>query len=157
MSETNEHNSDGEQDPLGDADVGDTVRSEVETAESVWSLGGVDPWVGFDRDVEHITVEGASIESDGEGNDELRIRLSADVTKQAPPADTVDHDVEVDRPHTLWWFKTPIAVTLGTGVLAAATPTGLPSLLPVWTLIVVAWMGFSIVSGAYPWSMRLGP
>jgi len=49
-----------------------------------------------------------------------------------------------------------IAVTIGALVLLLATSATAGSVFPFWLAIVVAWMAFSIVSGAYPWSMRFG-
>lgn len=153
MSDT--ETTETEQDPLQEADVGETVSDKINTKHSLWGHADIDSWVGFDRDVDNVTVEEATIVGE-QGNEEIEVRLAADLTKREPPDRTIKKEVENDRPHTLWWFKTPISVTIGALVLVLATSATASGVLPFWLTIVVAWMAFSIASGAYPWSMRFG-
>ena len=158
MTTTDDHDQDGtevEQDPLQDAEIGETVSHEINTEHSLWGHADIDSWVGFDRDVDNVSVEDATIVGE-QGDEEIKVRLSADVTKREPPDRTINKDVEIDRPHTLWWFKTPISVTIGALVFVLGTSATAASVFPFWLAIVVVWMALSIASGAYPWSMRFG-
>jgi hypothetical protein len=143
-------------DPLAGADIGETVTVEHETEFGFWSGSGADPYVGFDRDHEDLSVESAEIVGE-RGSERVRITYSAEVTKEPEPyADSGDSGTSIERPSTWRYFKFPAAVTTVLAVLGAAVPDAAGSLVPLWLVLMVVWMAFSIVSGAYPWSMRMG-
>lgn len=140
-----------EPDPLAGADIGETVTVEHETEFGFWSGSGADPYVGFDRDHEDLSVESAEIVGE-HGSERVRIEYSADVTKQEEPDRSVDTS-DIERPATWRYFKFPAgatAVFAGVGVLFPGEVLGM---LPLWLFVIMSWMLFSIVSGAYPWSM----
>ena len=62
---------------------------------------------------------------------------------------------DIERPPTWWYWKTPAGVTAAFAGLAALSPGNVISLFPIWMLFMLAWMAWSIVSGLYPWSIRM--
>jgi hypothetical protein len=59
-----------------------------------------------------------------------------------------------------WWsvdyWKTPATATAIFGTLAVALPRARPALVSMWLVLLIAWTIWSLVSGAYPWSMGWG-
>jgi len=141
-------------DPLADADIGETVRDERTVEEPVWVRSEIDAWCGWDRDVDTVTVEGAEIVG-APGDERIRVHVSAALTKEDPPTDDgdgVDPDAIERRP--LWpYFRFPAGATAIIAAIGMVFPGDVAGLLPVWLFVIVSWTVWSLVSGAYPWSM----
>lgn len=75
--------TDNANDPLADADIGDTVHYETEQQMSVYDLA-FDDLVGWDRELDDVRVADATIVGD-DGSEELRVRIEGELRKQERP------------------------------------------------------------------------
>jgi len=55
----------------------------------------------------------------------------------------------------LRYWKTPIGITLLAIVAVALRPSEAFGVFPLWLVCMIGWMAWSMVSGLYPWSMRI--
>jgi hypothetical protein len=157
-----------ESDPLEGAAIGETRTIEHETEFGFWSGDGADPYVGFDRDHENLTVESAEIVGE-HGSERVRIEYSADVTKEPEPyPNSAGNGDESDG--APGGFHTPPALRIvgfglltaagvgvvsahvmrDLGVLALAEPTPLSDLWPAVAIIVLATLAIGVMMPYLP-------